>query len=282
MNGLVYVDFSGGLASAAALFRAIEKYGRGNVVARFADTLTESPDTYKFIDQVIEISGVELIRLSDGRDIWDVFMERKMLSDSRFGGCLASYWLKRVPLQRHAMKNHERTILIGYGPDECDRVERIKQAELKRQAKQGGEIKLVYDFPLRWNPKYWYCDVKSELEKQGVTTWPVAYDEGMGHNNCNRQCVQGGIGYWSLLWRDYPDRYLYNEGREQDFLAMLRSEGRKEYTILRDRRGGETSIMSLLDLRRQLERGERFVDENNRFRCHCDLATQMPLFEIAT
>ena len=55
--------------------------------------------------------------------------------------------------------------------------------------------------------------------------------------------------------------YLYNEGREQDFLASLRAKSRKEVTILRDRRGGETKNFSLLDLRRELEAGVRFADD---------------------
>lgn len=185
---------------------------------------------------------------------------------------MASYWLKKVPLIKHSLEHPEATVMIGYGPDECDRVERLLE---------NNEQGIKYDFPLRWKPRQWFCDVKQGLVDAGFSKFPKAYDEGMGHNNCNRQCIRGGIKYWMLLLKDDPDRYLYNEGREQDFLAMLRSEGRKEFTFLRDRRGGTTKNMSLLDLRKSVENGERFPNEKWRHLCACEINIPMPIFQIA-
>ena len=243
------------------------------MLARFADTQYESEDTYRFIDHVVALSGVEFETLSQGKDIWDVFMERKMMRHPR-RGCLASYHLKRIPLIDHALSYAEPvTVMIGFGPDECDRVERLLAGN--------DHYEITYDFPLRWSPKWWHCDVKSELKKRGVTTWPKAYEEGMGHNNCGRRCVQGGVNYYSLLWLDRPDSFREEEVKESQFLTMLREEGRPEYTILRDRRGGTLKNMSLRQLRQELENGTRFPNERQRIKCGCDLATQMELFQLA-
>lgn len=263
-----WVDISGGLASATCLFRTIDRYGKENVSARFADTRTESSDTYEFIDRVIDVAGVDLVKLDQGKDIWDVFMDRKMMTQpSR--GCLASYWLKKIPLNEHAKRFPDSTFMIGFGPDECDRVERI----------QTNNPTIKFDFPLRWEPKGWYCDVKRELNEAGITQFPIAYREGMGHNNCNRRCIQGGIGYWSLKWKDYPNEYAIDEKKEQEFLQMLRDEGRNEHTILKDRRGGKPKNFSLKQLRIELENGIRFPDEQQRIKCACDMAQQLVMFD---
>lgn len=268
MNQIYLVNMSGVLASAFCWLKAIQRFGRENVVARFADTATESPDTYEFIDRVERVAKQKLVRLTQNKDIWDIFMERGMLYAPKQsgGGCVASYWLKRVPLDEHAKQFPEAIILVGFGPDECDRVERLEKHRPDQE----------FDYPLRWKPRTWACDARNYLFNSGVRRFPKAYDEGMGHNNCNRQCINGGIGYWSLLWRDHLNRYLYNEGREQDFLAMLRSRGRKEITILRDRRGGTTKNYSLHQLRLDLESGARSVRESQRHPapCACDIQTQ--------
>ena len=258
------VNVSGGLASAAVWRRALERFGPDNVLPCFADTMSESADTYQFLNDCEKAAGQRLTRLSQGKDIWDVFMERGMLTDPKNGGCMASYWLKKVPLEQHAKQFDNPTILVGFGPDECDRVERLVRSRPDCN----------FDFPLRWEPRMWACGVKNYVLDWGIENLPRAYADGMGHNNCNRNCIKGGISYWSLTWKDDLDGYLYHESREQDFLAMLRNRGRKEHTILKDRRGGKTKNMSLYQLRLELENGTRFADDSYRMPCACDVQYQ--------
>jgi hypothetical protein len=231
------VNVSGGNASAVALFRVIERFGRDNVIARFADTKSEDPDLYRFLDDVEKVAGVPIVRLVDGRTKWDVFHELGMLTNPKAGGCLAAYHLKKVMLKNHAEQiatPDNATIYIGFGPDECDRCERI--------IKNGAPWK--FDFPILWFPKLWRCDVDDELRRLGIRPCAV-YAEGYPHNNCNKCCIVAGNKQWTSLLIDYPEEFAREEAEEQKFLASLRAAGRKEFTILTDRRGGVRQNLSL-------------------------------------
>lgn len=126
------MDLSGGAASAAMAFRVIERFGSEETVVRFADVKAEHADVYRFIDDVEKVLGVEVVRLVDGRTKWDVFHEKAMMTAPKEsgGGCLASFWLKKEILRWHAEQiadPTEATIYVGFGPDEDDRMNRIKK-----------------------------------------------------------------------------------------------------------------------------------------------------------
>lgn len=57
------VSFSGGRTSAKLVLLAIKVFGVENVVVIFMDTGAEHPLTYKFIRQLAEVFGVEIICL---------------------------------------------------------------------------------------------------------------------------------------------------------------------------------------------------------------------------
>jgi len=77
--------FSGGGASWATARRVIE---RGYVpTLLFADTLIEDEDLYRFLDDAAEDLGVEITRVADGRDPWQVFFERRFLGNTRVDLC---------------------------------------------------------------------------------------------------------------------------------------------------------------------------------------------------
>ena len=256
------VDVSGGNASAVSLFRVIERFGRESVIARFADTKSEDPDLYRFIDDVERVAGVPIERLVDGRTKWEVFHEKKMLTNPKAGGCLASYHLKRVILKQHAEQvstPETATIYVGFGPDEDDRCERLIKSGAPWQ----------FDFPLRWEPHAWRCDLDKDLRARGIEPCAV-YAEGYPHNNCARRCVLAGNRQWTSLLIDDPQAFAEEEAEEQKFLANLREAGRKEFTILTDRRGGVRKNLSLKQLREEVEQGIRREDDSWReTSCSC-------------
>lgn len=244
------VNVSGGAASAVCLFRVIERYGREVVSARLADTNSEHPDLYRFVDDLERLSGVPIVRLdNDGMNIWDVFMEKMMMTDPKLGGCLAAWNLKVLPLAAHAASlgtPDEITIHIGFSPDEEDRVAKLR-------ARNDG---WRYDFPLCWEPKLWArCDVLDELHRRGLKECSI-YQDGYPHANCLRwNCIKAGIGQWLGVLKDNRPAYLDAEAREQIFIAELVRRGREPRTILKDRRGGETKNLSLRQLREETEAG---------------------------
>ena len=255
------VNISGGAASAVCLFRVMERYGREDVRAVFADTRWEHPDCYRFIDDVERVSGVRIDRLSDGRNIWDVFFSHPTFNTAG-GGCIASWDLKRLPLLRyHESLSGDVTTYIGFGPDEDDRMERLQRAMLDRK----------FDFPLTWKPVLFRCDALDDLKRRGIKP-PTMYDDGYPHANCGGACILAGIKQWAGLLKDNPELYRISEENEQRFIELFRERGLKERTILRDRRGGVMSSYSLRQLREDIESGARLADDSWReTSCTCML-----------
>lgn len=256
------INVSGGKASGVALIRTIERFGAVNCKARFADTRQESADLYRFLDDLERVTGVEIVRLDQGKDCWDIWFEQMMMTNPETGGCLASYHLKRLPLAEHAASiatPETSTIYVGFGPDEDDRQERLLKAGAPWR----------FDFPLTWKPRLFRCDVTDELHRRGIKPGKV-YDAGYAHDNCKGACIRAGIRQWAGLLKDDPDTYRHNEEKEQEFIRRLQAMGRKVVTILRDRRGGETRSLSLRQLREELESGVRNHDDSWReTQCAC-------------
>ena len=80
---------SGGAGSTLAAHRAVEKHGMENVVLVFADTNTEHQDLYRLLDHM-DKALKPVIRLSDGRDIWDCFDDHGIIRTPT-GACKAKF-----------------------------------------------------------------------------------------------------------------------------------------------------------------------------------------------
>lgn len=256
------VNVSGGAGSAVALFRVIERYGAENVTARFADTNSEHPDLYRFLNDVERSASIPIVRLNGGLTIWDVFERELMFTNPKSGGCLAAWHLKKLPLQKHAESigtPHDTTIHVGFSSDEDDRMARL--------AESGKPWR--FEFPLTWEPVLWRCDVMDELRKRGIRECSV-YEQGYPHANCLRwNCILSGIGQWIARLKDSPLAYAECEEREQRFMERLAERGRNVVTILRDRRGGVTKNLSLRQLREEVELGLRAGQEARESTCSC-------------
>lgn len=92
------VMFSGGLGSWAAARRVVDRHGTSDLVLLFTDTRVEDPDLYRFLDEAAANVGGELVRIADGRTLWDVFRDERFLGNSRVDPC--SKILKRKMADR--------------------------------------------------------------------------------------------------------------------------------------------------------------------------------------
>lgn len=257
------VDVSGGMASAVAMLLTIDRHGSEPVLARFADTKSEDQDLYRFLADLERVSGKQIIRLVDGRTIWDVFSSEKMFTNPQTGGCLAAWKLKKQMLRSHldeiGADPRDTTILIGFDQSEQDRMRRIE--------KSGAPWK--FDYPLTWGRPMFHCDLADYLRQRGIEP-PDIYDRGYEHNNCGGACIQAGIGQWAMLLRDFPERFEVAEKCERDAMEAMRVDDRPVQSILRDRRGGETANLPLSQLRREVSQGiRRNGDEFRRSACSC-------------
>lgn len=249
------VNVSGGSGSLVALHRVIERYGRGAVDAVFADTRSEHPSLYRLLDEAERVLGVPIARLSDGRDVWDVFFQ-----DRRFrvglGGCKAAVELKHKPLDAHRNAN--------YTPESCTLVAGMSWMEPERMERMSARVApwpVVY--PLTWPARLSKCEEVAELARLGLPT-PELYVRGHAHNNCAGACILAGHAQWVGLLQDDPARFEHYAAQEE---RWMRETG-KAFTILNDRRGGGPRRgLPLRQLQTRHEAGESF--RGWRSTCNC-------------
>lgn len=78
------------------------------------------------------------------------------------------------------------------------------------------------------------------------------YALGYSHANCGGTCVKQGQGDWLRTLINFPDRYNEAEEWEQQ---MRKHPNRRDYAILRDRRGGKLKPLTLRQFRLEYEQG---------------------------
>jgi hypothetical protein len=233
------VSFSGGICSWAAAKRVVEKHGTEGVVLLFADTKTEDEDLYRFIDEAAANVGVPLTVIADGRDVWQVFHDKKYLGNSKIDPCSRS--LKRELVDKWVKERFDPAQTVRYnGLDwtEMHRVERHKRVMLpwRMESPMSEKPYLTKDQMIEW------------LRAEGIEP-PRLYAMGFPHNNCGGFCIKAGIDNFRLLLHTMPDRYAYHEQKEQE----LREHLGKDVAILRDRTGGESKPLTLKALREREE-----------------------------
>lgn len=197
------------------------------------------------LDAIREACRVVLPRLAwiaEGRTIWQVFRDERMLGSTRMDPC--SRTLKRRVMTRWLKQNCDPASTVchvGIDWTEEHRFTRLRD----RQRLDGW----TYAAPLCEEPLLTPKQVLALLALHGLRR-PRLYDLGMAHNNCGGGCVKAGQGHFARLLRVLPEVYAEWEEHEQgmrDYLA------REDATILRDRTGGTTKPMTLTVFRRRIE-----------------------------
>lgn len=120
------VNVSGGLTSYEALRRTLLKHGRGNVHAVFADTTIEHRDLYRFLGDMERLLGIEIERLKDGRDPWQVMKDRRAITLRHMAPCsieLKRKMIERMIAERYAPGTYTR--VFGMDWSELDRMQRL-------------------------------------------------------------------------------------------------------------------------------------------------------------
>lgn len=233
---------SGGTSSWATGKRVAERHGTEDLVLLFADTREEDAETYRFLEQGAANVGGELVRIADGRTVWEVFFDERMIGNTRIDPCSKN--LKRIPMRRWLEEHcdpQETTVYVGYDWTEGIRIDRARQHWAPWPV----------EFPLaEWQPVLSKLDVLEWCRRQELEP-PALTRAGFPHSNCAGACVKAGQAQWRALLRERPEVYRRWETEEERF----RSEIGKDVAILRDRRGGTTRPLPLRVLRETLEAG---------------------------
>lgn len=231
------VLFSGGLGSYFTAKRLIERgIDRQDIILLFTDTKIEDEDLYRFLNDAERKLDIPLTRISDGRDIWQVFKDRKYLGNTRRDPC--SHHLKRVMSRKfiHQFTPDEVIVYLGFDWTEMNRFEKAQKAWLP----------YTIQSPMCEPPYVDKEEMKRLIAEDGIKL-PRLYEMGFAHNNCGGGCVKAGIGHFALLLDKFPERYAEWEKHEEE----IRQHIGKDVTILRRTRDGMRSNLTLRQLREE-------------------------------
>ena len=202
--------WSGGVTSAVTCYLCIKLYGRENCRFIFIDTKNEDRDTYRFKTDcekwwggVIEtITGLVKGEYASGKyeSIEDVWIKHKSLNVAH--GAICSSELKKVVREKWQKDNDYTYQAFGFDIDEVKRAKSIKMNHPK--------TKPIFPLLMFGLQKKDCLDILAEHNIEA----PRMYKLGFHNNNCFGKsdtsiggCVQGGIGYWQKLKREYREKW---------------------------------------------------------------------------
>ncbi len=246
------VSVSSGLGSAFAWKLVCDRRGAANVTGLFADVNGEHPDNYRFLAEIQYHLGSRLIKLTNGgRTIWDVMHEARFLANSRVDVC--SRVLKREAIKAWLVANCDPKHTVVYLGIDWSEIHRLDRARA-RWAADGWEMRS----PLCEPPYRDKQEAQEWLDEIGIRR-PQLYDMGMEHANCGGGCVKAGIKQFKHLLQVDRNWYLnWWEAGEERFRAFTGNN----VSILRSRKGGKSTPLTLRTLREQLEAdASRYEDE---------------------
>jgi 3'-phosphoadenosine 5'-phosphosulfate sulfotransferase (PAPS reductase)/FAD synthetase len=250
---LQLISFSGGLGSFMAAHLTVRDYGAESCKLIFCDTKTEDPDLYRFVDETSILLGCEVVRLCDGRTIWEVFTDVRFHGNNRIDPC--SRILKRDLFKKYVASN--------YIPDECNIVVGIGGVEQHR----------MVAIHRNWHPYTVTAplidsgtdrdDILDILERNHIAP-PRLYAMGFPHNNCGGFCVKTGQKQMKLLLDKLPEVYDYHEQAQEKLFRDIDSR----HGFIRKTIAGNLQYLSLREFRELTQSGEP-VDQYQEDGCNC-------------
>jgi 3'-phosphoadenosine 5'-phosphosulfate sulfotransferase (PAPS reductase)/FAD synthetase len=250
------VSLSGGVSSAVAADRVINRYGRENVTLWFADTSWEDEDLHRFMADCMVRWGGEMVTYRDGRTPLQVASDVSIIPNQKIAPCTRI--LKIEPFRKWLAKQEKPvTVHLGLNWDEQHRMARPKAAYEELEG-------VTVDFPLMWEPYAW--DVLQEVREWGIDI-PRLYKAGFPHNNCGGRCVKQGIAEWNRLRVVFPERFAEVRDWEQAQRAI--GDARANYAICRDQSGGTVKPLTLLEIEQRDQPADEQAGQGDMFACFC-------------
>jgi hypothetical protein len=258
------VMYSGGIGSWLTAKRVIDKLGPEDVYLLFSDVKgeTENPhigedeDTYRFIEETAQRFGATLVKVVDGRDIWQVFKDKRFLGNSRIAPC--SHNLKQKPAKKWIHENtdpEDTMIYVGIDWTETHRLEAV--------AKGYAPWKIAA--PLTVEPFVTKEQMIELCRDEGIEP-PRLYALGFKHNNCGGGCVRAGQSQFKLLLDTMPERFAEWEKQEEEIQNFIGAE----VTILKRQVNGTSQPLSLRELREMAQRQPALIDmKDTGVSCNC-------------
>lgn len=277
--------WSGGITSAVACKTAIDLYGKENCQVIMIDTRNEDEDTYRFLSDCEKWYGVNIKVISgiptedsegfeyeyvnvgyEYDSIQNVWEKHKSLNVAT--GAICSTQLKRRVREKWQEMNDFDFQVFGF---EFDKKEFNRALGLNKNHTKAKGI-----FPLLMMG-YDKDDCLRIVKEAGIDI-PRMYQLGFRNNNCFKTgCVQGGIGYWQKMKREFPDKFKEMAKMEHK-LSSLRGE---PVTMLKDQSNEAKKLVEISGLKWKqfifLEKHPEYPE----LKCLSDMKEQevKPLFE---
>lgn len=190
--------WSGGITSAVTCKLCLDYFGKHNVRVIFIDTFNEHEDTYRFKRDCEEWYGRPIETITNiGKKydkIQDVWIKNKSLNVAH--GAVCSSELKRRVREEWEKSNSYKHQAFGF---ELDEGKRAKGMKMNHSHTKPIFPLLMYGYSKK--------DCIQIVQDAGLEV-PIMYQLGFLNNNCfNTGCVQGGIGYWQKMKREFPDKF---------------------------------------------------------------------------
>ncbi|MCH8476356.1 MAG: phosphoadenosine phosphosulfate reductase family protein [Wenzhouxiangella sp.] len=209
MNHVVMM--SGGIGSWAAAKLVAAQHGTDDMVLLFTDTKFEDEDTYRFLHEAAENVGAPLEVIEDGRDIWEVFRDKKFLANSRVDVC--SRILKRELADKWIAERYTPENVICYTGIDWTEIHRHERLSVRK-------LPWIYKAPLCEPPMYTKAELHEWATSEGLKKQRL-YEMGLPHANCGGGCVKAGTAHFRQLWEKFPKRYELWEKKEQELYKQV-------------------------------------------------------------
>ncbi len=222
--------WSGGITSAVACKKALELFDLVRII--FIDTRNEDEDTYRFKQDCSEWYGqdIETITTDKYESIEDVWRRHKSLNVA--SGAVCSYMLKRRVREKWEKENPFSHQVFGF---EFDKKEFNRAKALKLNH---GHTNPVYPLLMLGLDK----EDCLRITQEANIKIPRAYSMGFNNNNCLQTgCIQGGIGYWQKIQKDFPEKFDKMAAIEHELTEAKGSP----VTMLKNQAKGEKKFLFL-------------------------------------
>jgi hypothetical protein len=236
-QGRIVCRFSCGTASAVATKLALAKFPRDRVVITYSDPGSEHPDNVRFREDCERWFDhpVTVLRSSEYRDTWEVFEKERFLVGHQGAKCTGV--LKRAPTYDFARSGD--ILVFGYTVEEKARADQFRRQNFEQPL-----LTPLIEAGLK------KADCHAIVSRAGIKL-PAMYLLGYRNNNCIG-CVKGGMGYWNMIRRDFPDVF-------ERMAALQRDLGPGSF-FWRERDTGERISLDALDPRRGNHDDEPNID----------------------
>lgn len=280
-NKKIICWWSGGITSAVACKIALDLFKDKNECrVVMIDTGNEDEDTYRFktdcekwyeinIEKISAIQKVNLTYVDIGleyENIQDVWVKHKSLNVAT--GAICSTQLKRKVRESWQEENEFDYQVFGF---EFDKKEFNRALGLHKNHRKA---KGIYPLIMMGYDK---DECLKIVQKAGIEI-PRMYKMGFRNNNCFKTgCVQGGVGYWQKMQRDFPKKFEEMAEMEHK-LTALRGE---PVTMLKDQSNESKAIVDKTGIKwKQLIFLKKHADYPE-LKCLADMKPQevKPLFE---